>query len=59
MAALVRQDAALEVVFPRAGAEVRANAQEIARLYDALDCVNENDNPRACSPAGGARSRKN
>jgi len=46
MAALVRQDAALEVVPPRAGSEFRADAQEIARLYDDLDRVNERDNPR-------------
>jgi len=46
MAALVRQDAALEVVLPRAGAELRADAREIARLYADLDRVNERDNPR-------------
>ena len=46
MTALVRQDAALEVVPPRAGSEFRADAQEIARLYDDLDRVNERDNPR-------------
>ena len=57
MAALVRQDAALEVVLPRAGAEVRANAREIARLYDALDCVNENDNPRTARLLACGRSK--
>jgi phosphoribosyl-ATP pyrophosphohydrolase len=56
MAALVRQDAALEVVLPRAGVELRADAGEIARLYADLDLVNERDNPRtarllACSRA--------
>jgi phosphoribosyl-ATP pyrophosphohydrolase len=57
MAALVRQDAAVEVVLPRAGAEVRASAQEIARLYDALDCVNENDNPRTARLLACGRSK--
>ena len=37
MAALVRQDTAAEVVFPRAGAEFRVGAAEIARLYDDLN----------------------
>ena len=46
MSALVRQDAAPEVVLPRAGSELRADAREIARLYDDLDRVNERDNPR-------------
>ena len=46
MAALVRQDSALEVVPPRAGSKLRADAPEIARLYDDLDRVNERDNPR-------------
>jgi phosphoribosyl-ATP pyrophosphohydrolase len=40
MAALVRHDTAPKAVFPR------ADAAEIARLGDALDCVNEKDNPR-------------
>ena len=46
MTALVRQDAALEVVLPRAGSELRADAREIGRLYADLDRVNERDNPR-------------
>jgi phosphoribosyl-ATP pyrophosphohydrolase len=46
MAALVRHDTAIEAVFPRADTEIRADAAEIARLYDALDGVNERDNPR-------------
>jgi phosphoribosyl-ATP pyrophosphohydrolase len=46
MAALVRHDTAIEAVFPRADAEIRADALEIARLYDALDGVCERDNPR-------------
>jgi phosphoribosyl-ATP pyrophosphohydrolase len=46
MAALVRHDAAAEAAFPRVDAEIRADAAEIARLYDALDRVSEQDNPR-------------
>jgi phosphoribosyl-ATP pyrophosphohydrolase len=46
MAAMVRQETAAEVVFPRTGAEPRAEATEIARLYDDLDRVTERDNPR-------------
>jgi phosphoribosyl-ATP pyrophosphohydrolase len=46
MAALVRHDAALEVAYFRDDTGVRADAAEIARLYDALDCVSEKDNPR-------------
>jgi phosphoribosyl-ATP pyrophosphohydrolase len=46
MAALVRHDSTTEKIFPRTDAETRADASEIARLYDALDCVSEHDNPR-------------
>jgi phosphoribosyl-ATP pyrophosphohydrolase len=46
MAALVRHDASVEAVLPPAGADPRADAAEIARLYDGLDQVNERDNPR-------------
>ena len=46
MAALVRHDASAEAVLPSAGADPRADAAEIARLYDDLDRVNERDNPR-------------
>ena len=46
MAALVRQDAPVATVFSRPAAEIRADAAEIARLYDALDFVSERDNPR-------------
>jgi len=54
MAALVRHDTAIEAVFPRVAAGIEADATEIGRLYDALDCVKESDNPRtahllACS----------
>ena len=54
MAALVRHDIAIEAAIPRAAAEIQADATEIGRLYDALDCVKESDNPRtahllACS----------
>ena len=56
MAALVRHDTAIEAVFPRVASEIQADATEIGRLYDALDCVKESDNPRtahllACSRA--------
>jgi phosphoribosyl-ATP pyrophosphohydrolase len=57
MAALVRHDAAIEVVFPRDDAEIRADAAEIARLYDALDCVNERDNPRTARLLVSGRSK--
>ena len=46
MAALVRQDAPVATIFSRPAGEIRADAAEIARLYDALDCVSERDNPR-------------
>ena len=46
MAALVRHDAAIELVFLDAGAELPADATEIARLYCDLDRVSERDNPR-------------
>ena len=44
MAALVRHDASGEAVLPPT--DPRADATEIARLYDDLDRVNERDNPR-------------
>jgi len=54
MAALVRHDASVEAVFSSPATESRADATEIARLYDALDRVTERDHPRtarllACS----------
>ena len=57
MAALVRHDTAIEAVFPRADAEIRADAAEIARLYDALDCVSERDNPRTARLLACGRSK--
>jgi hypothetical protein len=45
MAALVRHDTAIKAVFPPADREIRADATEIARLYDALP------------PSRGARAR--
>jgi phosphoribosyl-ATP pyrophosphohydrolase len=57
MAALVRQDTAVEVVFPCAGAEFRADAAEIARLYDDLDRVSERDNPRTARLLGCGRTK--
>ena len=57
MAALVRHDTAIEAVFPRADAEIRADAAEIARLYDALDRVSERDNPRTAHLLASGRSK--
>jgi phosphoribosyl-ATP pyrophosphohydrolase len=57
MAALVRQDTAVEAVFPCAGAELRADAAEIARLYDDLDRVSERDNPRTARLLGCGRTK--
>ena len=57
MAALVRHDAAGEVVFSRDDTEIRADAAEIARLYDALDYVSEKDNPRTARLLACGRSK--
>jgi phosphoribosyl-ATP pyrophosphohydrolase len=57
MAALVRHDTAIEAVFPRADAEIRADAAEIGRLYDALDCVSDRDNPRTARLLASGRSK--
>jgi phosphoribosyl-ATP pyrophosphohydrolase len=57
MDALVRHDAALEVVFPCDDTEIRADAAEIGRLYDALHCVNEKDNPRTARLLACGRSK--
>ena len=57
MAALVRHDTALGAVFPRADAEIRADAAEIAWLYDALDGVSERDNPRTARLLSCGRSK--
>jgi len=60
MTALVRRDTAVEVVCPRAMAEIRPDEAEIPRLYDALDCVSETNNPRTARllASGHRRSRK-
>ena len=57
MAALVRQRTAIAVVFPRDDVEMRADAAEIARLYDALDRVSESDNPRTARLLACGRSK--
>jgi phosphoribosyl-ATP pyrophosphohydrolase len=57
MAALVRHDAAAEAAFPRADVEIRADAAEIARLYDALDCVSKQNNPRTAHLLACSRSK--
>jgi phosphoribosyl-ATP pyrophosphohydrolase len=57
MTALVRHDTAIEVVFPCNDPEIRADAGEIARLCDALDCVSERDNPRTVRLLTSGRSK--
>ena len=57
MAALVRHGTAIEAVFPRADAEIPADAAEIARLYDALDGVSVRDNPRTAHLISCGRSK--
>ena len=57
MAALVRHDAAVEAVLPLSDADPRADAAEIARLYDDLDRVNERDNPRTARLLACGRSK--
>src|SRR5438445_10103877 len=57
MAALVRQDAPVERVFSRPAGEIRADVAEIARLYNALDGVNERDNPRTARLLSCGRSK--
>jgi hypothetical protein len=59
MAALVRHDTAVKPVFPGVDTEIRADAAEIARLYDALDCLSARTRELpACLRAVEARSRK-
>jgi hypothetical protein len=58
MAALVRHDtAAVKVVFSRNDTEIRADAAEKARLYDALDGVSEKGNPRTARLLACGRSK--
>ena len=57
MAALVRHYAGVEAVLPRVDAEIRADAAEIGRLYDALDRVSERDNPRTAHLLACGRSK--
>ena len=57
MAALVRHDTAIRAVFPRTDLEIRADATEIARLYDALDRVSGRDNPRTARLLASGRSK--
>ena len=57
MTALVRHDTAIEAVFRCDDLEIRADAGEIARLYDALDCVSERDNPRTARLLTCGRSK--
>src|SRR5262249_9713105 len=57
MTALVRHDVPLKGVFSRDDTEIRADAAEIARLYDALDCVNERDHPRTARLLASGRSK--
>ena len=57
MAALVRHDTAVEAVFPSVDTEIGADATEIARLCDALDSVNECENPRTARLLASGRSK--
>ena len=57
MAALVRHDTAAEAVFARENTEIQADASEIARLYDVLDCVSECENPRTARLLASGRSK--
>jgi phosphoribosyl-ATP pyrophosphohydrolase len=58
MAALVRHDAGAQAPqFVCAVVEPRADAREIARLYNALDCVSERDNPRTARLLAAGRSK--
>ena len=57
MAALVRHDTAVKVVFPRTDTDICADAREIARLYDALDRVDERENPRTARLLASSRSK--
>ena len=57
MAALVRHETAVEAVFSGDDTDIQADAAEIARLYDALDCVNEKDHPRTARLLAGGRSK--
>jgi phosphoribosyl-ATP pyrophosphohydrolase len=57
MAALVSQDAPVAAGFSHPAAEIRADAAEVARLYDALDGVSERDNPRTARLLSCSRSK--
>ena len=57
MAALVRHDAGRELVLSPVDAEIRPDAAEIARLYDALDSVSEKDHPRTARLLACGRSK--
>jgi phosphoribosyl-ATP pyrophosphohydrolase len=57
MAALVRHDTAVEAGFAHVDIETPADAAEIARLYDALDCVGECGNPRTARLLASGRSK--
>jgi phosphoribosyl-ATP pyrophosphohydrolase len=54
MAALVRHDTVVETGFTPV---MRADATEIARLYDALDCVDEHENPRTAHLLASGRAK--
>ena len=57
MAALVSQDAPVAAGFSHPAAEIRADAAEAARFYDALDGVSERDNPRTARLLSCSRSK--
>lgn len=57
MAALVRHETPVTAENPRATAEISPDAAEIVRLYDALDCVSERNNPRTARLLTWGRSK--
>ena len=57
MAALVRHDTIAETVCSRVDTGMQADATEIARLYEALDSVNEHENPRTAHLLASGRAK--
>ena len=57
MAALVRHDSVIEAGVSPVDTEMVADATEIARLYDALDCVNPQKNPRTAHLLASGRAK--
>jgi phosphoribosyl-ATP pyrophosphohydrolase len=57
MAALVRHDTATQAEYPRTDTGILPDASEIVRLYEALDSVSEQDNPRTARLLASGRSK--